>query len=88
MTLRDSVVVAEFEQGAIDDVRRLKRKVTQRCDRKRRFENEGVAAVIFGITQGYAAEPCVTRMELIRAQEQNDRPEASGRSAGRDVAGI
>lgn len=62
MTLPDSVVGAGFEQGATGYVHRLKRKVTQRCDRKRQFENEGVAASILGITQGYAVETCVLKM--------------------------
>lgn len=76
---------SEFDQGTTDDYRRLKRKVTQRCDTKWQSENEGVAAAVLGITQGNAVETCVIKMGLIRAQKQNDRPECERSVSGRVV---
>jgi hypothetical protein len=52
---------AEFEQGHTISYQGSKRKVTQRCDKKRQLKDQGVAAPFFQITQGYAVETCVSK---------------------------
>jgi hypothetical protein len=68
------------EPDPTDDYRTPKRKVTHRSDKKWHTGDKGVAAQIFGITQGYAAENCVRKTG--RSSPKTDRPPRIERSVG------
>ena len=70
---------AEFEQGHTVNYRGSKRKVTQRCDKKRQLKDQGVAALFFQITQGYAGETCVSKTAHSKPRNGTTTQASSGR---------